>query len=418
MKDHRRKLIEVVDAQVAHLAAKSKEMNQETRVSIYDFSGRHDVRCLVWDKDVLRLPSIEKLYNVRGMTAFVDAALKSFADTKTTSQIYGNHSFLFYFVTDGVENASRSPHSALESAIRTAPNNWTVAALVPNNKAKILAMNLGFQVGNIKIWDATTEAGLEEAHQSILRSADTFMSFRATGMKSTTNLFDMSTAAVNKSTIAAAGLVPLDPSEYILNTVVFKKPFVEGDDWISAYTEYLGHQFVSGRGYYQLTLAPVKVQIQKDIAIVEKKSGKVYVGKNARALLGLPDITVTLRAGQNPDYDIFIQSTSTNRKLLLGQQYLYLTPNVTYTKGQPVAPVKVAAPKVAQMPLSPKTVARRAAVATSKKSALDLNAPVYPKAGKALWAGISCPACPSKANKRCQKADGSPLEKPHAERKA
>lgn len=424
MSDHQARLIEVVDEQIAHLAEKSKsdDMDQETRVSIWSFSDANDIKCLVWDKDVLRLPSIAKYYQIRGMTAFVDAALKSFADVKTTSQVHGDHSFVFYFVTDGLENASYNPRSALEVAIKNRPENWTLAALVPDKRGVEQAKNLGFPMGNIKIWDATTAEGLEEAAREIKQSSTSFMKFRATGMKSTNTLFDMSAAAVNKQTIQAAGLTPLDPNEYILMTVVFKDPFENGDDWISNYTvDVLGHQYVAGRGYYQLTLAPVKVQIQKDIAIVEKKSGLVYTGKNARALLGMPgNLEVTLRASQNPDYDIFIQSTSSNRKLLHGQKYLYLTPQVTYTKGQPVAPVVTkAAPKVAKMPLSPKTVAKRAAVAvaTSKKAALDLNAPVYPKAGKALWAGIKCPVCPSKANKRCQKPDGSPMEKPHAERK-
>ena len=283
------------------------------------------------------------------------------------------------------------------------------------------AKRFGFPAGNIQVWDATTTAGLEEAAQSILRSADAYMTARSTGLRSTANLFDMSAAAVNKQTIQAAGLTPLDPSEYLLVPVIFGRNFQDGDDRIDAFTASMGHQYVTGRGFYQLTLAPVKVQVQKDIAIVEKKSGKVYVGKNARALLGLPDMTVTLKAGQNPDYDIFIQSTSLNRKLLLGARYLYLTPQVTYAKGQTaVPPVKVAAPKVAKMPLSPRTVARRPAAAVSTgstKTRVDLTAPVYPKGGKATWAGRACPECPSGVNKRCQKPDGSPLEKPHSQRK-
>ncbi|HEY6019450.1 MAG TPA: hypothetical protein VIY48_05990, partial [Candidatus Paceibacterota bacterium] len=107
--------------------------------------------------------------------------------------------------------------------------------------------------------------------------------------------------------------------------------------------------------------------------------------------------------------------------LLHGQKYLYLTPQITYTKGQSVVKPK-AQPKVAQMPLSPKTVARRAAatpavVKKSNKVRVDLDAPVYPKAGKALWANIKCPVCPAKPFKRCQKSDGSPQEKPHSQRK-
>lgn len=422
MSGHRAKLIQVVDNQIAHLATVSKEMDQETRISVWVFSGYDEIECVVWDKDVLRLPSIAKYYEIKGQTAFVDAAMMSLSDMATTSQIYGNHSFLLYFVTDGYENNSRKfRRDQLAAALKVLADNVTVAALVPGPNEVMEAKKLGFPAGNVKIWDSTTTLGLEKAGESITDSTDAFMRARATtGLRSTTSLFDMSAAAVNKATIAAAGLAPLDPSEYILTTVVFGKNFQDGDDWISNYTaNVLGHQYVSGRGFYQLTLAPVKVQIQKDIAIVEKKSGMVYTGKNARALLGLPgNLEVTLRASQNPDYDIFIQSTSSNRKLLVGQKYLYLTPQVTYIKGQSaVPPVKVAVPKVAHMPLSPKTVARRAAAVGSKKAQLDLTVPVYPKAGKALWAGISCPVCHAGVNKRCQRSDGSLMEKPHAQRK-
>jgi len=416
MEHLRHKVIEVADRQVAALAKNSQEYKQETRVSIWVFADRGTVECVVWDMDVLRLPSIAEFYDPYGNTALIDAVIKSVDDLGTVSQIYGDHSFLMFVVTDGEENNSlvRDPQT-LSNKIKGLDDNWTVAALVPNIRGVAEAKRFGFPAGNIQMWDATSEKGLEEAHENILHAHTSYMQARATGMRSTSNLFDMSSAAVNKATIKAAGLTPLDPSEYLLVPVIFRVPFRDGDDRIDNFTASMGHHFIVGRGFYQLTLKPVQVQAQKDIAVVEKKSGKVYTGKNARALLGLPDMTVTLRAGQNPDYDIFIQSTSLNRKLLLGSRYLYLTPNVTYAKGQPATLVKAAPrPHVAKMPPVSRSVP---VVATSKKARLDLTAPVYPKAGKALWAGIACPACPAGVNKRCQNDNGSPMEKPHAQRK-
>lgn len=412
------KTIEVVDRQVAALAANSQKYNQETRISVWIFSDPDDIVCVVWDMDVLRFPSIAEFYSPSGNTALIDATLKSIGDLGTVSQIHGDHSFLLFAWTDGEENRSRvKDPRVLSDRIKNLPDNWTVAALVPNIRSVAMAKQFGFPAGNIQIWDASTEQGMEEASQVITRAHTSYMEARATGLRSTNNLFDMSAAAVNAATIHAAGLTPLDPSEYVLIPVIFKPPFKEGDDWISTFTESIGYQYVARRGFYQLTLASVLVQAHKEIAVVEKKSGKVYTGKNARALLGLPDMNVTLKASQNPDYDIFIQSTSNNRKLLLGSTYLYLTPNITYTKGQsvPAAPIKVVLPKVAKMP----SVSRSIPAGTSPmKTRVDLTAPVYSKAGKALWAGRRCPECPSKATERCQKSDGSPLEKPHSSRKA
>lgn len=47
----------------------------------------------------------------------------------------------------------------------------------------------------------------------------------------------------------------------------------------------------------------------------------------------------------------------------------------------------------------------------------DLGVPVHPKNGKMLWAGVDCPACPSRATQRCRKDDGAFIEKPHQPRK-
>lgn len=48
---------------------------------------------------------------------------------------------------------------------------------------------------------------------------------------------------------------------------------------------------------------------------------------------------------------------------------------------------------------------------------VDLSAPVYSRGGKMQWAKVGCPVCPSKASQRCQKGDGTFIEKPHPQRK-
>lgn len=318
MRPHARKLVEVADNQIRHLAARSKELDQETRISVWTFSDASDIQCVVWDKDVLRLPGIGAYYRTGGMTAFMDAAAKSFKDMATTSQIYGDHSFLLYFLTDGEENASRQCTSAqLNRTIGALAYNWTVAALVPNITGVHEAKKFGFPAGNVQVWDATSTEGLERAGRSILDSTDRYMQARASGLRATTSLFDMSATTVNKATIQAAGLKPVPANSYLLVPV-------PADDRIDDFTRNMGHPFVVGRGYYQLSHRSVQVQAQKEIAVVEKASGKVYTGSAARQLINLPDMTVTVKATHNPDYDIFIQSTSINRKLLAGTRYLYL----------------------------------------------------------------------------------------------
>src|SRR5688572_12359138 len=71
-------VIRVADELIAHLAAESKRLNQETRVSVYVFAD--NVECLVYETDVLRLPSIAGSYVANGWTALLDATVQSIDD--------------------------------------------------------------------------------------------------------------------------------------------------------------------------------------------------------------------------------------------------------------------------------------------------------------------------------------------------
>src|SRR6188508_3210323 len=87
---HAASVVKVVDAQTAYLARRSKEMDQETRVSVYVFAD--EVECLIYDTDVLRLPSIKDLYSPYGWTALLAATIKSQQDLAATGTLYGEHS--------------------------------------------------------------------------------------------------------------------------------------------------------------------------------------------------------------------------------------------------------------------------------------------------------------------------------------
>src|SRR5688572_10516672 len=79
------KVIEVFDGQIKHLATRSQEMDQETRVSVYNFND--NTRNIVYDKDVLRLPSLKGHYSPSGCTALLGATLKALEDLKETPEL-------------------------------------------------------------------------------------------------------------------------------------------------------------------------------------------------------------------------------------------------------------------------------------------------------------------------------------------
>lgn len=81
--------------------------------------------------------------------------------------------------------------------------------------------------------------------------------------------------------------------------------------------------YIKGTAFYQLT-KKVLVQKSKQIYIYDKETKNVYQGSLARSLLGLPDQNCHVTPVYNGRYDIFIQSTSLNRKLEPGTNVLIL----------------------------------------------------------------------------------------------
>ncbi|MFG2603242.1 vWA domain-containing protein [Streptomyces sp. NPDC048514] len=320
-----RKVVEVADQQIAYLARRSEELDQETRVTVYVFADQ--VECVIYDKDVLRMPSLKQLYRAGGMTALLAAALKSQRELAQTAQLYGDHSFLTFVLTDGQENVShrcpdapsRDPRAlvaAVSEMIETQEDNWTLAVLVPDQMGKREAMRCGFPKDNIAIWDATSTQGLEEAGQVIQEATEKFMVGRTKGIRGSRTVFSTGAEAVNKDTIKAAGLTPVNPSDYQLIAVARD---VAIRDWVVE----SGHTYRTGGAFYQLSKSE-KIQARKQIAVLEKKTDRVYTGPEARALLGLPNAEVRIRPDHNDDFMIFVQSTSVNRKLVPNTRLLLM----------------------------------------------------------------------------------------------
>lgn len=319
------KVIEVADQQISYLARRSEELDQETRVTVYVFADK--VQCVIYDKDVLRMPSLKQMYRVGGMTSLLAATLKSQRELAQTAQLYGDHSFLTFVLTDGQENAShrcpdaptRDPRELVQAVARmveTQEDNWTLAVLVPDQMGKREAMQCGFPKNNIAIWDATSTQGLEEAGQVIQQATEKFMVGRTKGIRGSRAVFSTGAETVNKDTIKAAGLIPANPSEYQLIPVAREAAI---RDWVVE----SGHNYRTGCAFYQLSKSE-KIQARKQIAVLEKKTDRVYTGPEARAVLGLPDAEVRIKPDHNDDFTIFVQSTSVNRKLVPNTRLLFM----------------------------------------------------------------------------------------------
>jgi hypothetical protein len=315
MRGHTRSLIAVADGQVKYLAQRSRELDQETRVSIYVFGST--VKCLVYDKDVLRLPSIASLYSPDGMTALADATILSLDDLAMTPEKYGDHAFLVWVLTDGQENKSSPANRRnLPVRLRSLPENYTVGVLVPDQRGVFEAKGFGFPADNIAVWDTSSAAGVVEAGETIRSATDNFMQARTRGVRSTRSLFSTGLDAVNPDTVRRT-LTVLPESRYDVVPVHTKAQ-------IRPYIQSRGLPYTVGKGFYEL-MKTEKIQPGKQIAVQERGTGRVFTGPDARHLLGLPDnVEVKVKPEANPLYKIFVQSTSVNRNLIPGTEVLVL----------------------------------------------------------------------------------------------
>lgn len=344
MSRHRTNLIAVADGLVQHLARKSQADDHETRVTVYTFGD--DYKCLIFDKDVMRLPSIKDLYRIDGNTALIAATMKSQDDLMQTAQMYGDHAFLTYVLTDGEENVSRyskvfggtgervrysgTPARyttdeltvKLSQRLKNLPDNWTVACLVPNESGVSYAKSYGFPADNIAIWDTTSRDGVLQVGKLITEATDTYMDNRTKGIRGSKTMFAMGADQLNKDAVkqarAAGGLRELRKDQY--DTILVKA--VDDGAAIREFVEReTGKPYITGTAHYELTKTE-KVQKQKGILVRDKKSGRVYAGQHARDLLGLPDHEVRVKPEQNPKYRVYVQSTSVNRKLVAGTKII------------------------------------------------------------------------------------------------
>ncbi len=300
MSPHEESVIAVVDAQIERLKQTSVAMNQETRISIYIF--RDTVECKVFDMDVMRFKSLRGYYKTSGMTALIDAFLTGIKDHGYLPQMYGDHGFLMFAVTDGQNNINDSRYVVLRNSIATLPENWTVACLVPDAVSKQSAKRFGFPDGAIALWNANdfTEAG-----SAFETAMDSYMMMRSTGVRSTKGLFTLNTTGIRKS-----ALKPLDASLYDLLPVRSTNRYTQIREFVEKWTK---EPYRLGSAYYEPT-KPVEIQHHKNVLLQDRKTGRVYEGAHLRELLGLPAATVKVNPGDHKDYRVFVQSTSVNRK--------------------------------------------------------------------------------------------------------
>jgi uncharacterized protein YegL len=230
-----------------------------------------------------------------------------------------NVSFLVKVLTDGeATDSSFGAHRAVE-AIQRATDSGRVTFVfeVPQGGRGALHRYFNREIPdeNIQEWE-TTSRGAERAAVATTAGISRYFEARSKGMRST-SAFYVDAEKLTKTEIKRAGLKDISSqvSSFIVPGECEIKPFIE---------QKTRKPYQIGMAYYQLT-KPEKLQARKLFLLADKKGGEIYAGLDARNLLGLPDQgDVKITPGVLGKWDIYVQSTSVNRKLVRGSKVLYL----------------------------------------------------------------------------------------------
>lgn len=113
-----------------------------------------------------------------------------------------------------------------------------------------------------------------------------------------------------------AGLVAVPPGRFQIIPV-------DQNQAIRDFVNDQGLTFRVGRGFYQFTKSEM-IQERKEVVLMDKYTGDMFSGSAARDMIGLPfGMRGRIKPANLSKYDVFVQSTSYNRKLKPGTLFLY-----------------------------------------------------------------------------------------------
>lgn len=216
---------------------------------------------------------------------------------------------MLIIVTDGQATDGGGDDHRRAKFYFTKPDVWSTAVVGP---ASVIAGLAGtIPRDNLLVWDGTGE-DLDRATNVMTNASVGYLSSRTRGATFSTNYF---TANLPSENVVKATLANCYPVQVKSVKVEAEEPIA---DKVVRWTR---KPYALGEAFYQLT-KPERIQPEKEVLIREKGQKIYYGGPNARALLGLAKEPAKVTPGNFGNYDIFVQSTSVNRKLVRGTDLL------------------------------------------------------------------------------------------------
>jgi len=223
-------------------------------------------------------------------------------------------SFLVMVTTDGEENSSSQKWlKGLGAKIKQlqATDRWTFVFRVPHGSSHALT-SMGIPAGNILEWEQTTK-GMQKSTSTNASAVRSYYTQRTTGATASKSFYtDLSDVSLKEVKHATNDIT----KEIMQLHISAQQHEMKIQDFVVAKTN---KPFVKGTAFYQLTKTEKEVQDYKQIILRDRSNNKFYGGAGARQLLGLPTKgSVRLVPKDCGQYDVFVQSTSLNRKVAYG----------------------------------------------------------------------------------------------------
>lgn len=310
--------VDSLNENIETIKKNAKDTGQESIVSVYAFDRYvSNIKRPSFASDVRKIEYNEVIPD--GTTALFDAVRMAIEELEAAGSLEVNAcaragksvdvSYLVIVITDGYENASKTSAPELTRLMASvqSTDRWTLSFLVPHgSKSSLVAM--GIPAGNISEWEQTVQ-GVQEYSQLNTRSLNTYYSARDAGQTKSMAFFQTDLSNVSSNTLkktldnisSQVRVLSVDKEEAI-------RPFVQRK---------LG-DYKPGTAFYQLTKSEKKVQDYKNLLVMEKGKKEVFAGDDARSVLGIPYGDLSIKPGNHANFDVFIQSTSNNRKLVRG----------------------------------------------------------------------------------------------------
>lgn len=300
---------------VRDIQKNAKERKQEAWIRFVTFSNNVSKGDTFKKTEQVMVP----LYNPYGNTALRDAVKEALIPeivNVPASSLLDDVAHLIVVITDGEENASRTSRNEIQELVKKADEkgNYSLVFNGPPYSTNYIVREFGVPQENVREWEASREGLLETvAVNNTAYSA--YSTARSLGATKTVSYY----AATPD--LSQLDLGKLKEAKKLVGQ--FKSHKVEREERIDEFVERMtGKPYLKGTAFYQLT-KPETVQKHKDILLREKGSSMIYAGPKVREAIGIPQWQDgKINPGNMSNWDLFVQSTSDNRKLVRGTTVL------------------------------------------------------------------------------------------------